>query len=166
MNTEWKFHTQRAEIAPLHWVDNKIRFGEEETLALSGDGKEYSYGCWWLEMSVVPGKSYEFQTHYRHKEINEPNRSVLARIVWLGKDGNRIRLPEYPKTLDETTSEGWNIIQQRYRVPEDAVSARLELIFRWDANGTVYFSEATLKEVPAIESKTSSAGNNSSSPPQ
>jgi len=35
-------------------------------------------------------------------------------------------------------------------VPKEAVSARLELIFRWDANGTVYFSEATFMEVQQL----------------
>jgi len=149
-NTEWKFQTQREEIASLHWVDEEIRFGERATLALSGDGKEYSIGCWCLEKDVVPDSFYEFQTHFQQKDINEPNRSVIARVDWLGKDGKRIHQPEYPRILREKTSRGWNIIQQRYRAPEDAASARLELIFRWDANGTVYFSEATFKEVPQL----------------
>jgi predicted amidohydrolase len=151
LNSQWKFHAQRAEISPLHWIDNEIRFQGKATLALSGDGKKYSYGCWWREMSVVPGKTYEFQTRYFPEEINEPSRSVLARIDWLGADGNRVGLPEYPKTLDEKTSGDWNIIRQQYRVPDDAVSARLELVLRWDANGTVYFSEATLEEVQQLK---------------
>ena len=152
-DTLWQFKTPRAEIAPAYWVDNEVRYEGKASLALSGDGKEYANGSWSLEMEVTPGNFYEFRTCFHPSKVDMPNRTILARIDWKGKDGKRISQPEYPATLREKTDHDWNIIQQRYKVPEGAVIARLELVFRWDADGTVHFSEATLKEVQEIKSR-------------
>jgi predicted amidohydrolase len=120
--TRWQFHSQRPEIAPAHWVDDDVLYDGQATLVLSGDGKDYSNGCWSLEVEVTPDSIYEFRTNYRQTEIDEPNRCILARIVWLGKDGERNAQPEYPRTLQEQTSGGWNVIQQCYKVPENVVA--------------------------------------------
>ena len=152
-DTSWQFTSQRAEIAPAHWVDDEVRFDGKATLALSGDGKAFASGCWSLEKDVRPGRFYEFRTCFRPSKIDVLNRSVLARIVWQGEDGKRVEQPEYPETLRDKTADGWNIIQQRYETPEGAVKARMELVFRWDADGTVHFSEATLEEVSGIPSR-------------
>ncbi len=152
-DTLWQFDTPRAEIAPAHWVDNEVEYEGKATLALSGDGKDYTNGRWSLEVDVSPGNFYEFRTCFRPSKVDMPNRTILARIHWQGKEGKRISRPEYPGTLREKTADDWNIIQQRYKVPEGAVTAKLELIFRWDADGTVHFTEATLKEVEEIKSR-------------
>ncbi|MCK5701788.1 MAG: hypothetical protein KAI29_11565 [Cyclobacteriaceae bacterium] len=39
LDTNWKFQSQREEIAPAYWVTGDVRFDDEPTLALSGDGK-------------------------------------------------------------------------------------------------------------------------------
>ncbi len=153
-DTLWQFKAHRPEIAPAHWVDNEVRYEGKATLALSGHGKAYANGSWSLQIDVIPGNFYEFRTCFHQTKVDVPNRTILARIVWQGKDGMRITQPEYPGTLREKPADDWNIIQQRYKVPEDAVTARLELVFRWDADGTVHFSEATFKEVQEIESRT------------
>jgi predicted amidohydrolase len=151
--TPWKFNAQRSEIAPAHWVDQEVLFEGKPTLAMAGDGKAYTNGNWSLDAEVTPGGIYEFQVFFRPLAVDLPDRSILARIDWRGQDGNRVSQPEYPATLREKTDDGWNIISQRYKVPEDAATARLELIFRWDAEGTVHFSEATLNEVQEIPSR-------------
>jgi predicted amidohydrolase len=96
---------------------------------------------------------YEFQTYFLPLSVDQQNRSILARIDWRGQDGNRVSQPEYPATLREKTQDEWNIIRQRYTVPEGATTARLEMIYRWDADGTVHFSEATLLEVQEIPTR-------------
>ncbi len=149
-DTLWQFESPRDEIAPDHWVDGEVLMEGKASLAMSGDGKEYVNGCWSQELEVTPGKFYEFQTYFRQTKVDEPNRSILARIVWQGKDGELVSWPEYPGTLRELAGNGMNMIQQRYKVPEGAVKAKLELVFRWDADGTVYFSEASLQEVNEI----------------
>ena len=152
-DTPWQFKTPRAEIAPAYWVDNEVQYEGKATLALSGDGKAYANGHWSLEVDVNPGNFYEFRTCFLPSKIDMPNRTILARIDWRDKDGMRISRPEYPATLREKTADDWNIIQQSYKVPEGAAIARLELIFRWDADGTVHFTEATLKEVRELKSR-------------
>ncbi len=152
-DTTWQFETPRAEIAPAFWVEKDVMFEGTATLALSGDGKAYVNGCWSLDTEVIPGKSYEFRTCFRPTKVEIPNRNILARIVWLGKDGKQVANPEYPRTLRERTGENWNIIQQSYKVPVEAVIAKLELVYRWDADGTVFFSEATFREVPETKSR-------------
>ena len=152
-DTLWQFQTHREDIAPDHWVDEKIQYEGKPTLVLSGAGKSYANGCWNLGFEVTPGKFYEFRTCFRQSKVDEPNRTILARIIWQGEDGNRITEPEYPRSLREQTGDGWNIIQQRYIAPVDAVTAKLELVYRWDADGTVHFSEATFKEVQELESR-------------
>jgi predicted amidohydrolase len=152
-HTTWHFDAQRPEIAPAHWVDREVLFEGKPTLAMAGEGKSYANGKWSLEAEVTPGSIYEFQTFFQPLSVGIPNRSILARIDWRGQDGKRISQPEYPATLREKTKSGWNIIRQRYKVPEDAIKARLELIYRWDSDGMVYFSEATLNEVQEIASR-------------
>jgi len=152
-HTTWQFNAQRPDISPAHWVDHEILFEGKPTLAMAGDGKPYTNGNWSLETEVIPGKIYDFQAFFQPHTVDMPNRTILARIDWRGQDGNRISQPEYPATLREKTQDGWNIIRQRYQVPEDAFTARLELIFRWDADGTVHFSEGILKEVPEIPTR-------------
>ena len=152
-DTLWQFQAHREEVAPAHWVDKEVQNEGKASLALSGAGKDYANGCWSLELDVTPGKYYEFRTCFRHTKVDDPNRSVLARIVWQGKNGIRVTQPEYPETLREFAEDGWNVIQQRYKVPEDAETAKLELVYRWDADGTVHFSEATFKEVQEMESR-------------
>jgi hypothetical protein len=152
-DSTWQFNAPRAEIAPDYWVDNEVRYEGKATLALSGQGKAYANGGWSFEVDVTPGNFYEFQTCFRQIKVDLPNRSILARIVWQGNDGRRISQPEYPGTLRVKTTDDWNIIRQRYKVPENAVTARLEQVFRWDDDGTVHFTEATFKEVQEMKSR-------------
>ena len=152
-DTLWQFQTHREEIAPAHWVEEEMLYEGKPTLVLSGDGKAYANGCWSLDFDVTPGTFYEFRTCFRQTKVDEPGRTILARIVWQGEDGRKVAEPEYPRSLREQTSDDWNVIQQRYRAPVDAISAKLELVYRWDADGAVHFSEATFKEVQEIESR-------------
>ena len=152
-DTRWQFNTPRPEIAPAHWVDQEVLLEGKPTLALAGDGKAYTDGNWSLDVEVTPGGLYEFQTFFRPQAVDMPNRTILARIDWRGEDGKRIAQPEYPATLREKTGDDWNIIRQRYKVPDGSITARLEMIFRWDADGMVHFSEATLQEVQEIPTR-------------
>ncbi len=152
-DTPWQFNAPRPEIAPDHWVDSEVLFEGKPTLALSGDGKAYTNGNWSLDVDVTTGRIYEFQTFFRPLKVDMPNRTILARVEWRGLDGKRIAQPEYPATLREKTGDGLNVIRQRYKVPEEATTARLEMIYRWDADGTVHFSEATFNEVQEIPTR-------------
>ena len=149
--TDWKFHSQRAEISPAHWIDEKILYNGNPSLAISGDGKDYTNGSWTSIVDVVPGKNYKFNCFFKHENVDEQNRSILVYIIWQSKDGERINQPEYPATLRKLTEDGWNIIQQNYTPPEKAVTAKIELIYRWDKDGIVYFNNISLEEAPELK---------------
>lgn len=78
---EWKFQSQRPEIAPASYVDSKITFGGKPTLVLAGDGKDYAAGCWSKTVDAQAGAYYTFRTHFKSSLVDEPARSILARVV-------------------------------------------------------------------------------------
>jgi len=150
-NTDWQFQSQREEIAPAHWIDNKIQYNSEPTLALAGDGKEYANGSWTKTYEVASGKYYEFITFFKPENIVQLNRTVLSQVIWQAKDGTRIGFIEFPATSAKETKDGWYIIQQTYQVPKEAVKAKIDLFYRWDAGGKVFFGGTNFKETDAIK---------------
>ncbi|MBN2410857.1 carbon-nitrogen hydrolase family protein [candidate division KSB1 bacterium] len=150
----WQFDCQREEIAPLHGIDNNILFQDEPTLVLSGGGKVSANGNWYTVMDVEPGKYYLFKTYYLGKLVEEPNRCILARILWRDETGKQIGRAEYPATSRLKSPENWNIIEQTYRVPEKTKRARIDLVYRWDAEGTVHFGGTVFEQTAVPEPRT------------
>ena len=143
----WQFECPRDEIKPKYWIDEQVKFENRPTFVLEGNGKEYALGCWVNNVATQPGASYQFTTHYRSLNIDEPLRSVLGRILWIDVQGKQLGRAEYPKTLRDKAPQNWNIIQQTYLCPEGAVFARIELVFRWDADGVVHFGGTHFAQV-------------------
>lgn len=137
--SEWKFESQRPEIAPAHSVDRKISFDGKPTLALGGGGKDYAAGCWYKTVNVEGSRYYAFRTYFKSQNVDEPARTVLAKITWRNDAGKIVGFREYPATLRDETKNGWKIIEQSYLTPQDARTAKLELQYRWDGDGTVNF---------------------------
>jgi predicted amidohydrolase len=137
--TDWQFHTQRAEIEPAHWVDHDLLYEGRPTLAISGDGKAYANGSWTRNIDVTEENYYEFITYVKPDKVTQIDRSVLAQLTWFNKAGDQVGFVEYPGFRAEAARDGWFVIQQKYQVPENAVEVRIDLIYRWDPEGTVYF---------------------------
>jgi len=96
---EWSFECQRPEVAPQHYLDQETMLGEEPTLVLAGGGKAYSNGLWTKTVSVQEGDFYQFQAFYQTVKVEEPLRCIVARLIWLDKNGNLLLRPEYPALL-------------------------------------------------------------------
>ena len=150
-DTDWKFQSLRAEIDPGHWVSKEVQFEGTPTLVLSGDNKEYTNGSWTRTYDVVPEKYYEFTSYFKSENVDQVDRSILSQISWLAADGQRIAFIEYPGVRAKQANDGWNIIQQAYQVPSGATKAKIDLIYRWNDEGTVYFGGTSLKETDAIK---------------
>jgi hypothetical protein len=74
--------------------------------------------------------------------------------MWLDKAGEQVGFTEYPVTCVNKSPEGWNIMEKVYQVPPSTTKAKLELHYRWDADGTVNFTEATFeKTTPPLPRK-------------
>ncbi|MCK5277510.1 MAG: hypothetical protein KAK04_03215, partial [Cyclobacteriaceae bacterium] len=149
-NTVWQFQSQREDIKPAHWVEQDVLFDGKPTLAISGDGKEYINGCWSYSYEITPGKYYEFITHFKPENVFQLNRSILAQIIWQSEDGKKVDFIEFPATRARRSEGDWYIIQQSYQAPEGAVKAKIDLFYRWDARGRVYFGGTSFEETSEI----------------
>jgi len=137
--SQWNFESQRKEIAPVSFIDKKVLFNNAPTLALLGGGKKYADGHWYNVANVQAGKYYAFEASFMTSKVEEPDRSVLARIIWQNESGQTVGEAEYPATLLNKNKQGWSVIKQTYKVPDNASKAKLELQYRWDADGAVHF---------------------------
>jgi len=142
----WKFESQRKQIEPGYSMDTKNTFKGMPTLILNGVGKEYADGHWYKMVNVIAGEYYEFRGYYNATDVEEPKRSILARVIWQNESGKQVGFTEYPLTLTDKSEEGWNIFEQRYKIPAETKHAKLELHYRWDADGFVRFSDVTFQK--------------------
>jgi predicted amidohydrolase len=143
---DWTFQVQRSELAPLYWIDDKVLFDGKPTLAISGQRKAYVNGSWSCAIDVIPGNYYEFVSYIKPQNITDMDRSVLAQITWLDDNGDQVEFIEFPATCANPFKQDWYIIQQVYQVPEKAIRARIDLIYRWDPDGTVFFGGTSFNE--------------------
>src|SRR5437867_2938886 len=97
--SEWKFESQRKEIAPVWYVDSTITYEGKPTLAITGGGKDYSNGHWYTVVNIEPGEYFQFQANFITSNVEESYRSILARIIWQGATGKNVGYPEYPVTF-------------------------------------------------------------------
>lgn len=143
--SDWRTESQRDEIAPEAWKEKQVRFGDGHTLALGGGGRDHADGRWTRKVSVRPETFYEFRSHFSSRKVDEPGRSILARVLWQNERGEQIGPAEYPATVHEQKSGQWGLLRQVYRSPASAASAKLELHYRWDGDGVVYFEPASFE---------------------
>jgi predicted amidohydrolase/CubicO group peptidase (beta-lactamase class C family) len=141
----WRLASQRAEIAPFAWVDEAVSFDGQPALALAGNGHAATDGRWARSYPVTAGAHLQFETFYRARDVDEPLRSLLARILWVDGDGRQIGRAEHPPTARGEDPSGWRAIRDLYRAPEGATSADVELILRWDADGVAHFGGTRLE---------------------
>jgi len=151
--SDWKFESQRKEIAPAWYVDSLITYKGNPTLTLTGGGKEYSNGHWYTVVKVEPGEYFQFQTNFIASNVEEPSRNILARIIWQNRSGQLTGYAEYPVTVLDKTKDGWSIIKQIYKVPDEARTARMELVYRWDPDGIVHFGGTSFQKTTPPKSR-------------
>lgn len=149
----WKFECQRPEIAPVSSVDKQVTFDDKPTLALKGGGKDHAAGQWYKIVNAEAGNYYHFRTHFKASSVDEPARSILARVIFQDQSGKRVGFQEYPATVMDKSQGEWRIIEQSYRAPEGARQARLELHYRWDGDGSVHFGNTTFEKSAAPEKR-------------
>ena len=142
---EWLFECQRSEIAPHNWIDNDVQYEGKATLALSGDGDNRCNGRWVRDFAAESSGYYRFRACYSAENVDEPHRCILARVVWKDREKRLVGRPEYPLTRRGKGSEDWSVIEQLYERPDGAVSADIELVFRWDGDGVVRFGAVSFE---------------------
>jgi len=147
--SEWKFESQRKEIAPDWYIDSNTKYKGQPTLAIAGAGKDYANGHWYDITDVESGEYFQFESNFITSNVEELSRNILARIIWQDASGKNIGYPEYPVTFQNSTSKGWNYMKQLYRVPDGVRRAKIELVYRWDADGVVHFGGTSFHKTTA-----------------
>jgi len=162
---DWSFWSPRAEATPEHVANPKAgREGRGGLVIETGPGEQW-IGCWVKTLPVQGGKHYQFEAWRKFRDVAEPRRSVVTRIIWLDEKGGRVRWeqpaaagyakgtvpqaePEYPAELGGNAGE-WGRFASTLRAPESARQAKVELYLQWAPKARVEWSDVTLTEIPA-----------------
>ena len=82
--------------------------GVADRVRVLGDrtGDEAVDGRWQRTVPVTAGRYYTFRADYRAKQVATPERSSLARVVWLDASGKQVAQPEYPVTSTHKATNG------------------------------------------------------------
>jgi predicted amidohydrolase len=143
----WHSDAPRLEIAPIFRVERGGDAGSPEAYVLvqAGRGDPSVDGRWLRAVPVKAEAHYAFVAEYQARNVANPERSVLARVVWLDDQGRLLGTPEYPLTSPHRTRDGWTVLTGIYPAPARATQARLELHLRWSPHGDVRWRGADLR---------------------
>jgi predicted amidohydrolase len=143
----WRTEAPRAEIAPLFRVERPADALAvyKYMLVLAGRGDANVDGRWVRVLPVKAGVHYQFTVEYQAQDVAEPERSVLARVIWLDPLGKRVETPEYPRESPRRTADDWSTLEGQYLAPAGTVQAQVELHLRWAPRGEVRWRSADLK---------------------
>jgi predicted amidohydrolase len=146
----WNTWSARPELAPRTFVDNKHSRGNPGALALSGNGVAGASGRWEKPVSGIrPGQWYRLTAWYRTDGLKDEANAVLCRLGWADSDTKNIGEPEYAW---ETTVEGsWRRISVAAPAPGKASSAVVQLWLHNAKEGTVWWDDIQLEQIPPPE---------------
>ena len=156
----WETYSPRDELRPT--------FGRDELgeiLSIQADQRNGLHGGWRTKVDVVGGSHYRFSVERRVEGVEQPRRTGVVRITWIGAEGQRVMRdepssasyrpgerpvaePEFPQDGPALGPAGTEIAGT-YRAPLDAVAAVIELEYRWAAGGKVIWRKPTWSKVAA-----------------
>lgn len=143
----WTVWSARPEIAPKTFVDSTHYRTESGSLAISGASNAAAYGGWeYLVDGVTAGKWYRFVAYYRSAGIQTENSQIVTRLDWRSEAGKTAGRPDYPYS---TTREGeWTRLTLDAPAPEKASAVKIELYLANAPQGTVWWDDISLEEIP------------------
>jgi predicted amidohydrolase len=143
----WSGFAQRDEIRPKFFVDTAHYRSAPDSLAISGDGNPLEYGGWAYPVpGVRGGRYYRLTAYYRADSVPDERRQILVRLDWTDKSGQRTGRPDY--AYENSAAGDWTRVTMLVPAPDEAASARIELILGWAPKGTVWWDDITLEEAP------------------
>ncbi len=143
----WSAWSQRPQTLPEFSSTELPSIGGKGSLCIGGASNTSAHGCWVkLVEDIEPGKYYRFEAWYTSRSVPYPRQQVFSRLDWIRDDGLRAGQPEY---VPETGSEdGWNRNSGVFRAPENASAVELELYLSYCPQGSVWWDQVSLAEVP------------------
>jgi len=144
-HTDWAPWSERDEIRPKCYIDDRHVRTTPISLAISGDLNPAEHGGWnYIVKDIRPGQFYRFSAYYQTKSVPDETRQVVARLDWLDSQGRRAGQPDYGY---ETTVEGtWTHLTMNVPAPEQASAVKIELSLGWAPSGTVWWTDLQFGE--------------------
>ncbi|MFH1070892.1 MAG: carbon-nitrogen hydrolase family protein [Candidatus Glassbacteria bacterium] len=143
----WTTAGRLAAFPPDFSVAAGQNLGGPGSLSISGAAGQAASGSWRTEVKGIdPAHCYRFEACFYARGVPWPERQAMARLYWLDSQGQRAAMPEYVPEAGQ--SGDWQRVAATYRPPKDAVAARIELFLSHCPQGTVWWDDITLAEVP------------------
>jgi predicted amidohydrolase len=136
----WTVWSARAETAPRTFVD-------AGALAIAGNGNRAAHGGWERRIpDIEPGTWYRFTAFYRARGVAAESWQVVARLDWRNSAGTRAGEPDY---VYRTVREGGRTkVWVETQAPEKAASVVLQLYLSNAPEGTVWWDDISLEQIP------------------
>ena len=143
----WTTWSARAETAPRAFVDSQHFRTRPGSLAISGNSNVAEHGGWERRVpGVSAGAWYRLTAYYRAEAVSSESWQVVARMDWRTATNRRV---EYPDYVYRSTREGtWTKLWLEAQAPEKAASVVLQFYLSNAPQGTVWWDDISLEEIP------------------
>jgi predicted amidohydrolase len=143
----WSVWSAREEIAPRTFVDTIHYRTEPGSLAVSGNSNPAAYGGWeYLVQGIASAHWYSFVAFYRTTGMQDESQQVVARLEWKTADGKVAGRPDYPYAV--TPHDEWSRLSLDLPAPAKAASLKIELYLANAPQGTIWWDDISLEEIP------------------
>jgi predicted amidohydrolase len=149
----WETHSPREEISPKFELKNGV-------FKIDASGRNGATGQWQTRLAITGGQHYRFFARRSTHAIENPQRHVVERLIWLNAKGNKVvrdepsfasyrpgtaprAEPEFPRTSG-AAKNGWTEVSDIFRAPKAATQVQVELSLRWQTNGRVEWRNVSL----------------------
>jgi hypothetical protein len=143
----WNTWSARAETAPKTFVDSQHFRTRSGSLAISGNSNVAEHGGWERRVSgVTGGEWYRLTAYYRAEAVACESWQVVARMDWRSATNTRATEPDY---VYRAAREGaWTKVWLEAQAPEKAASVVLQFYLSNAPQGTVWWDDITLEQIP------------------
>ncbi len=144
----WHIWAPRPEISPACYVDQSQFRSAPASLAIAGNGNPAAYGGWvYRAEGIDEGHHYRLTAFYKTRGVRHEQLRVVARLDWQNLKEQRVGYPDYAYTTEPAGD--WKKVTMKVVAPEGASQALMEFTLGWSPEGTVWWDDISLEEVPA-----------------
>src|SRR4051812_26349153 len=144
----WSTWSARAETAPRCFVDTMRYRSSPGSLAISGASNIAEHGGWERRIAgIEAGAWYRAVAYYRTAAVEAESLQVVARLDWQSEAGRRAGEPDY---IYKARRDGaWTQVTLDTQAPANAASVVLQLYLSNSPQGTVWWDDISLEQIPA-----------------
>ncbi|HTM50629.1 MAG TPA: carbon-nitrogen hydrolase family protein [Bryobacteraceae bacterium] len=144
----WSVWSARAETAPRCFVDTLHYRTGPGSLAISGASNIAEHGGWERTVpGIEAGSWYRMTAYYRTEAVEHDSLQVVARLDWRDAKKQRAGQPDY---VYKARREGaWTRVTLDAPAPERAAAVTLQLYLSNAPQGTVWWDDISLEQIPA-----------------